>query len=83
MKLYLALIITLCHISLTLVKGNTKPKVAAPKILLIGNDSLYCINATKVSKAVITEKLTNRKTTDYRFLKILHLDNEKPCDHIF
>ncbi len=69
MKLYLALIITLCHISLTLIKRNSTPKVATPNTLFIGNNYLYCTNAARTSKAMITEKLTNQKNTDYRFLK--------------
>ena len=69
MKLYLAVIITLCHITLTLIKRNPIAKVETPKTFFIGNNYLYYNNATRNSKAMNTEQLINQKTTDYRFLK--------------
>ncbi|MBL4643526.1 MAG: hypothetical protein JKY44_08050 [Flavobacteriaceae bacterium] len=83
MKLYLALSITLFHITLTLIKRNPIAKDATTKIVLIRNSNLYDNSATGISKAMTTEKLTNQKRTDYRFLKKHHLVNENICNRIF
>lgn len=83
MKIYLALIITLCHISLTLIKRNPTPKEEISQQLFIENNYLYYNSATRIFSAKVTEEFPNRKITDYRFLKKLHLVNEKPYNRLF
>lgn len=60
MKLYLALIITLCQISLTLIKRNPLPKEETTKLLFIGNSNLYCNSYTEIVHATIAEKFPNK-----------------------
>ena len=61
MKLYLALIITLCHISLTLTNRIQMPKDETTKIVFIGNSHLYYKSATGIGNTLDTEKCPNKK----------------------